>query len=100
MMAELNARQRAERSIRKPMITSELTNAIAEGYAHHWSPEQIAHGNIGVTVCYNTIYNWIYKSLVPAVDRNQIKHRKKHSKRQKESLSESSRKMTKSRGID
>ena len=66
-IAENNARLRSREIGHKRLVTPEMTDIIAEGYAHHWSPDQIVHGNVKVTVCRNTVYNWIFRGWVPKV---------------------------------
>ncbi len=74
-----------------------MTDIIAEGYAHHSSPEQIVHGHIEITVCRNTVYNWIFRGWVPKVVHDQIKRYHRRPKRRKEALAEANREMIKSR---
>lgn len=100
MIAENNARLRSCKIGRKPATTPEMTRIIAEGFSHHWSPDQIVHGNAEITVCRNTVYNWILRGWVPKVGHDQIKRYHRRPKRRKEALTEASREMIKSRSID
>ena len=45
-------------------LNSYLKATIEEHLNLHWSPEQIAFGLRSVSVCTNTIYNWIYKGVL------------------------------------
>lgn len=100
LIAQNNARYRMSKVGRKTLITSAMTEAIASGYAHHWSPDQIVHGKSQVTVSRNTVYNWIYRGLVPKVGHDQVKRYHRRTKRRKEALSEAKREMIKPRSID
>lgn len=100
MIAENNARLRSRKIGRKPSTTPEMTKIIAEGYSHHWSPDQIVHGNAEITVCRNTVYNWIFRGWVPKIGQDQIKRYHRRPKRRKEALTEANREMIKSRSID
>lgn len=45
--------------------TSHNVRTILKYLNMKWSPEQIAHGVKSVSVCTNTIYNWIYRKIIP-----------------------------------
>ncbi|WP_125703325.1 IS30 family transposase [Lacticaseibacillus daqingensis] len=100
MIAETNARSRSTKIGRKCFVTTKMVEIIAEGYSHHWSPDQIVHGNVEITVCRNTVYNWIFRGWVPKVGHDQIKRYHRRPKRRKEALTEAKRKMIKDRSID
>lgn len=100
MIAAGSARERSQHIGRKPLITPELKFLIAKGYEHHWSPDEIIHGNPNIKICRNTIYNWILRGWIPKVSHNQIKHYHRRNRRRKEALEEANRQMIKSRSID
>jgi IS30 family transposase len=100
MIAENNARLRSQKIGHQRMVTPKMAEIIAEGYSHHWSPDQIVHGSKEITVCRNTVYNWIFRGWIPKVGHNQIKRYHRRPKRRKEALSEANREMIKSRSID
>lgn len=100
LIAGHNAQLRSNKIGRKPTVTSEMAEIIAEGYSHHWSPDQIVHGHEEITVCRNTVYNWIFRGWVPKVGHDQIKRYHRRPKRRKEALSEANRQMIKSRSIE
>lgn len=67
----------------KPVkFTEKLKVIILTHLENKWSPEQIANGIKGVKVTAKTIYNWIYKKLIP-FDIKKLRRRGKHYKPQR-----------------
>lgn len=61
----------------KGKLTKELADTIADKMTATWSPEQIANTVVKSKVTTKTIYNWLYKGLLPNVTETNLRHKGK-----------------------
>lgn len=75
--AHLGYLNRQQNSHYKGKCTEDLVNLIAEKLMATWSPEQIACTAALGKITTKTIYNWIYKGILPKCSEKNLRHKGK-----------------------
>lgn len=100
LIAQNNARHRKLKIGRNTKLTDEMKAAIIEGYKKKWSPEQIVNADSRVSVCVNTVYNWILRGFIKELDRRLVKRYRKKSARKYRALGRNESEMVLKRSIE
>ncbi|EOH93542.1 hypothetical protein UAW_02492 [Enterococcus haemoperoxidus ATCC BAA-382] len=100
LIAQNNARYRKLKIGRNTKLTDEMKDAIIEGYKKKWSPEQIVNADSRVSVCVNTVYNWVLRGFIKELDRRLVKRYCKRSARKYRALGRNESEMVLKRSIE